>query len=131
MSPHARRGAVLVVVLLLSAAIWLLLAGVLLIARLQFEVAVATRDHAVARVQAEQLLEARRDGATWPVTAPLEEEGEDGGCTWRVTLLAHDDASAWYQAVVRYGRAQVTLDATVHRVGRPPDDAAALGLAPR
>ena len=131
MSRHARSGAVLVVVLLVSAAIWLLLAGVLLVARLQFEVAVATRDHAVARAQAERLLEARRDGVTWPVTAPLEEEGEDGGCTWRVTLLAHDDATAWYQAFVHYGRAQVTLDATVHRTGRPPDGAAALGLPPR
>ena len=130
MSPHARRGAVLVVVLLVSAAIWLLLAGVLLVARLQLEVAVATRDHAVARAQAERLLEARRDGVTWPITAPLEEEGEDGGCTWRVTLLAHDDASAWYQAFVRYGRAQVTLDATVHRAG-PVDDAALFAHPPR
>lgn len=131
MSPRARSGAVLVVVLLVSAATWLLLAGVLLITRLQFGVAVATRDHAVARAQAEWLLEARRDAQTWPVTAPDEEEGEEGGCAWRVTLLAHDDATAWYQAFVRYGRAQVTLDATVHRRPRPIDDASLLAHPPR
>ena len=132
MIPRSRsRGAVLIVVLLVSTAIWLLLTGVLLVTRLQLEVAVATRDHAVARAQAERLLEARRHDLTWPVTAPDEEEGADGGCAWRVTLLAHDDAAAWYQAFVRYGRAQVTLDATVHRTGRPPIDAAALGHPPR
>ena len=130
MSPRSQSGAVLVVVLLVSAATWLLLAGVLLITRMQFEVAVATRDHAVARTQAERLLEARRDAVTWPIAAPEEEEGEDGRCVWRVTLLAHDDASAWYQAFVRYGRAQVTLDATVHRAG-PVDDAALFAHPPR
>ena len=117
MRARALDGAVLVVVLLVSLSIWLLLAGVLLVTRLQFEVAVATRDNAVARALAEQLIEERRADAAWPpdLTA-ADEVGETGRCTWRVTLLdAIDPATTWYEAHVAYGRAQVTLDATIRR----------------
>jgi hypothetical protein len=109
---HA-SGAVLVVVLLASLAIWLLLAGVLLITRLQFEVAVAARDHAVAQALAEQLIEARRAASSWP-PEPAE-AGEIGRCTWSLALLGHDETSVRYEARVHYGRAQVVLDGTVHR----------------
>ena len=116
MRDRGANGAVLVIVLLVSLGIWLLLAGVLLITRLQFEVAVATRDHAVARALAEQLLEARRAGPTWPPDpAPVDEAGAIGRCTWRLVSLDHSDVAARYEARVAYGRAQVTLDATVHR----------------
>ena len=114
---RANAGAVLVVVLLVSLSVWLLLAGVLLVTRLQFEVAVATRDNAVARALAEQLIEERRADATWPPDSPgADDEGETGRCAWRVTLLDQSDpATTWYEAHVAYGRAQVTLDATIHR----------------
>ena len=113
---RAHAGAVLVVVLLVSLSAWLLLAGVLLVTRLQFEVAVATRDHAVARALAEQLIEERRGDPTWPSEpATADEAGEIGRCTWRVTLLDKSDDATWYETQVAYGRAQVTLDATVHR----------------
>ncbi len=116
MRGRAHDGAVLVIVLLVSLSIWLLLASVLLITRLQFEVAVATRDHAVARALAEQLIEDRRSDPTWPPDpAAADEAGESGRCTWRVTLLDQSDTGTWYEAQVAYGRAQVTLDATVHR----------------
>ena len=116
MKARADDGAVLVVVLLVSLSIWLLLAGVLLVTRLQFEVAVATRDNAVARALAEQLIEERRADATWPPDpAAAGEAGEVGRCTWRVTLLDQSETATWYEAQVAYGRAQVTLDATVHR----------------
>ena len=121
---RANAGAVLVVVLLVSLGVWLLLAGVLLVTRLQFEVAVATRDNAVARALAEQLIEERRADAAWPPDpAAADEVGETGRCTWRVTLLDPiDPATTWYEAHVAYGRAQVTLDASIHRtlVGAPP-----------
>ena len=110
-------GAVLVAVLLVSLSVWLLLAGVMLVTRLQFEVAVATRDNAIARALAEQLIEERRADHAWPPDPMTADEvGETGRCTWRVTLLDPNDAnSTWYEAHVAYGRAQVTLDATIHR----------------
>ena len=123
MRERAHDGAVLVVVLLVSLSVWVLLAGVLLATRLQFEVAVATRDHAVARALAEQLIEERRVDPTWPSEpATADEAGETGRCTWRVTLLDQSDTATWYEAQVAYGRAQVTLDATAHRplVASPP-----------
>ena len=117
MRARAHEGAVLVVVLLVSLSVWLLLAGVLLVTRLQFEVAVATRDNAVARALAEQLIEERRADTTWPPDSDVTDEvGETGRCTWRVTLLDPiDPVTTWYEAHVAYGRARVTLDATIHR----------------
>ena len=109
-------GAVLVVVLLVSLSIWLLLTGVLLITRLQLEMAVAARDHAVARAVAGQLLEERRAITGWPADPALAEaSGETDGCRWSVVLLEQDDRAARYQAEVQLGRAQVWVDATVHR----------------
>lgn len=111
------RGAILVTVLLVSVSMWALLGGALLIARLNLEVAVATRDHAVARALAEQLIEERRADASWPSNpAPAEELGETGRCAWRITLLDEGDHATWYEAHVTFGRAQVTLDATAHRL---------------
>lgn len=111
-----RRGAVLIAVLLASLAIWLLLAGLLLLTRLRYEAAVAGRDQAVARAFAHQLLERHRTEAVWPIDATdPEASGEAGACTWRVRLLEHDDDSARFEAQVEHGRAQVTLDATVRR----------------
>ena len=122
---RARDGAVLVSVLLVSLSVWLLLAGVLLVTRLQFEMAVATRDNAIARALAEQLIEERRaDPARPPDPMTSDEVGEIGRCTWRVALLeASDPSTSWYEARVAYGRAQVTLDATIHRstVGAAPE----------
>ena len=121
MRVRATGGAVLVIVLLVSLSIWLLLAGLLLITRLQLEVAVAARDHAVARAFAEQLIKERRADATWPSDPPtVEEAGETGRCAWRVTLLDQDDYATWYEAYVTFGRAQVTLDATAHRLAGSP-----------
>ena len=121
---RARYGAVLVSVLVVSLSVWLLLAGVMLVTRLQFEVAVATRDHAIARALAEQLIEERRADPAWPpVPMTADEVGETGRCTWRVALLdSRDPTTTWYEARVVYGRAQVTIDATIHRstVGAAP-----------
>lgn len=116
MTVRHRGGAVLIAVLLTSLAIWLLLAGLLLLSRLRFEAAVAGRDHAVARALAHQLLEGRRAEAVWPPdAAEAERSGEAGACTWRVRLLDHVGDSVRYEAQVQHGRAQATLDATVHR----------------
>lgn len=110
-----QRGAILVAVLLVSAAVWALLGGALLIARLNLEVAVATRDHAIARAKAEQLIEERRETTPWPPDATsLEAEGQDGGCEWQVSVLANDALAVRYEARVEYGRARVTIDATMH-----------------
>ena len=111
----ARSGAVLVAVLLVSLGIWLLLAGLLLVTRLHFEVAVASRDNAVAHALAERFIEERRSGGTWPDDADADgETGEIGRCAWSLTRLEHDDVATRYEARVAFGRAQVVLDGTVH-----------------
>jgi hypothetical protein len=116
MRARGGEGAVLVVVLLISLSIWLLLAGVLLVTRLQLEMAVAARDHALARAVAGQLLEQSRAATRWPADPALAEAaGETGGCRWSVVLLEQDDRTARYEAEVVLGRAQVRVDATVHR----------------
>ena len=131
MNGRRRRGAVLIAVLLASLAIWLLLAGLLLLTRLRYEAAVAGRDQAVARAFAHLLLERRRTDAVWPIdAADTEGSGEAGACTWRVRLLDHDDDSARFEAQVEHGRAQVTLDATVRRSLAPLPVAAPAPPAP-
>ena len=111
----ARSGAVLVAVLLVSLGIWLLLAGLLLVARLQYEVTVASRDHAVAHALAQELIEERRAGATWPDDAGEDSAaGEIGRCIWSLTRFEHDEVATRYEARVAFGRAQVVLDGTVH-----------------
>ena len=113
MTTHS--GAVLVAVLLVSLSIWLLLAGLLLVTRLQFEVAVASREHAVAHALAQQLIEERRAGATWPDDAGGDSVGgEIGRCIWSLTRFEHDEVATRYEAHVAFGRAQVVLDGTVH-----------------
>ena len=120
-----RSGAVLVAVLLASLGIWLFLAGVLLVTRLQFEVAVATRDHAVAHALAERLIEERRANATGIDDGGSDDEaGQIGRCTWSVSRLDRDATATRYEARVAFGRAQVLLDGTVHHAsGTPAGDA--------
>ena len=116
-----RPGAVLVAVLLVSLGIWLLLAGLLLVTRLQYEVAVVSRDQAVAHALAEQLIEERRAPATGIDGHGSDEEaGQIGRCTWSVTRLDGDGTATRYEARVAFGRAQVLLDGTVHHASEAP-----------
>lgn len=115
-----RTAAVLVVVLLASAAVWTLLTAFLLAIRLQLEVGVAARDQRLARVAAHTVIERLRDRDWWsgePLTA-AEREGDTPACVWRVNELGLDAHSAWYQVDITLGRSRVSVDATAHRA--PP-----------
>jgi hypothetical protein len=113
----ARGGLVLVSVLLVSALIWALLAGLLLTVRLQHEVAIAARDHLVAREAAERLLDSARSHDWWGAAPPPASggAGPDGTCTWSLDVLAVASDRAWYAAEVGYRRATVRIDATAFR----------------
>ena len=117
MTGSARRGFVLVTVLLVSAAVWVLLAGLLVALRLQLAVAVAARDHRVAHHAAVHLVEAARAHPWWD-SGPLPTAAggsDDGTCAWTLSVLDVSSEHAWYEAEVRYGRSVVRLDATAHR----------------
>jgi len=113
----ARGGLVLVSVLLVSALIWALLAGLLLTVRLHHEVAVAARDHLVAREATAWLLDSARSHDWWGAAPPPvgSGAGPDGTCTWSLDVLAVASGHAWYIAEVDYGRATVRIDATAFR----------------
>ena len=112
-----RSGFVLVTVLLVSAAIWTLLAGLLLAVRMQHLVAVTARDHRVARQAALLPVDAARGRDWWGAAPPEASSGGavDGTCTWTLGLLERSSERARYAAEVRFGRATVALDATAHR----------------
>lgn len=112
----ARTGLVLVSVLLVAALVWAVLAGLLVIVRLQFEVAVAARDHAVARSAAENLIESARSHDWWAADLPaVTWTSSDGQCLWSFEPLEVADDHAWYAVEVVVGRASVRIDATAHR----------------
>ncbi len=117
MTGNPRLGFVLVTVLLVSAAVWVLLAGLLVALQFQLAVATAARDHRVAHYVAVQLVEAARSHGWWsPVPPPTwTGGGDDGTCTWTMSVLDVSDERAWYEAEVRFGRSTIRLDATVHR----------------
>ena len=117
MTVPARRGFVLVTVLLVSAAVWVMLAGLLVALRLQLAVAVAARDQSVAHHAAVQLVEAARSHPWWdPGPRPTSSGGsDDGTCVWTLSAIDVSDERAWYEAEVRFGRSSVRLDATAHR----------------
>jgi len=113
----ARRGLILVSVLLVAVVIWALLAGLLVTVRLQHEVAVAARDHAVAREAAAWLLASARSHDWWGGVPPPPGSGagDDGTCAWSLDVLDVASDHAWYAAEVGYGRATVRIDATAFR----------------
>ena len=117
MTADARRGFVLVTVLLVSSVVWVLLAGLLVSLRFQLAVATAVRDHQVAHHAAVHLVEAARLRAWWSDVprSMATGGGEDGTCTWMLSVIDVSDDRAWYEAEVRYGRSTVRLDATEHR----------------
>ena len=110
-------GAVLVIVLLLSAAVWTLLAALLLTLRLQHEVMVAAIDQRLARTAASAIVEGFREYDWWTIDPLAREKATGGGssCTWEVTPITVQPNAALYDVEVRLGRARVTLDATAHR----------------
>lgn len=112
-----RSGLVLVSVLLVSALVWAVLAGLLVVVRLQHEVAVAARDHRVARVAALTLLASARSHDWWGGGSPQRSSGtgHDGTCTWSLDVIDVASDRAWYAAEVWYGRATVRIDATAYR----------------
>ncbi|TVR91679.1 MAG: hypothetical protein EA416_09020 [Trueperaceae bacterium] len=112
-----RHGVVLVSALIVSALIWALLAGLLVTVRLQHEVAIAARDHAVAREAAAWLLADARAHDWWGgAPLPAASGGDaDGTCTWSLDVLDVAIDHAWYAAEVGYGRATVRIDATAYR----------------
>ena len=112
-----RRGLVLVTLLLSSAVIWTVLAGLLLLVRLQYEVALVARDQRVAREAATWLVESVRAHDWWG-GSPLPASsgaGEGGMCTWMLEALDVSLDHAWYAAEVTFGRTTVRLDATARR----------------
>lgn len=114
----ARRGGiVLVTVLLVSLAMWLLLAGLLVTLRLQLQLAVAASDQRIAREAALTLVERARAHDWWGGAEPPTDSGGagDGLCVWTLGVDALDDERARYAAEVRYGRATVRVDATAQR----------------
>lgn len=115
---NQRAGFVLVTVLLVSAAIWTVLAGLLVAVRLQHLVAVAARDQRVAHQAALRLVEAARGHDWWGPEAPLASSGAGpaGTCVWTLELVETSTDRARYAAEVRYGRATVVLDATAYRL---------------
>lgn len=118
-----RDGAVLVTVLLLSVVTWLALSASLIALRLQYEVAVAARDHGRASIVALRIIDTFRARDWW--ASPLTDDEVEGGtvtCTWSVAELDRDEHAVRFEVSVTIGRAQVTLDATVHRSSRPMDD---------
>ena len=117
-----RTGAVLVTVLLLSTVTWLALAASLLALRLQYEVAVAARDHGRASSAALHLIETLRAWDWWSGAA-LPDDVQAGGsptCSWSVSEHERDALTARYGVAVTLGRAHVTLDATAHRPAAQP-----------
>ena len=118
MTGSARGGYVLIAVLLVSTAVWVMLAGVLLALRLQLAVAVAAHDQRVAHHAAVHLIEAARSHAWWNQVPPPASSGgsDDDSCVWTLSILELSRERAWYEASVRYGRSTVRLDATAHRV---------------
>ena len=113
-----RSGVVLVTVLLVSAAIWVILAGLLLTVRLRHEVAVAAlhnvRAHALALHVAQEA-----DGHDW-WSQDQDDYGEHlrgsvGPCTWDVQLLRQTPSITHYEVLASYGRAQVRVDGSAIR----------------
>lgn len=115
MTPRSAHGIALVAVLLVSSAVWLLLASLLVTVRLQLLVAVAARDHRLAADAALVLVERAREHDWWAGGAPPVESGGGGTCAWTLTVDGVDDERARYAAEVRFGRASVRIDATAHR----------------
>ena len=113
----ASGGFVLVSVLLVSTLIWTLLVGLLVTVRLQHEVAVAARDHGVARAAAYHLLASARSHDWWGGGPPPTSSGsgEDGTCSWSLDVVDVASDHAWYAAEVGYGRATVRIDGTAFR----------------
>ena len=115
-SPRSRHGVLLVNALLVSAAIWALLVGLLVTVRLQHEIAIAARDNRVAR-EAARILLSRLRAHDWWGGAPLSAEtgtGADGTCEWSLDVIDVTGEYAWFAAEVTFGRATVRIDGTAY-----------------
>lgn len=110
-------GIVLVTVVLVSAVVWVLFAGLLVAVRLHYDVSVAALDNARARTVA---LHAARyaDAHDWwshdfrDGTLP---SGTSGACTWDVRRVGQTPQVTQYTVSASYGRAQVTIEGTARR----------------
>lgn len=112
-----RRGAVLVAVLLLCAAVWVAIAGTLLAVRLRHDVAVAALHHARARMVAMTMAE-RADAHDWWLDATgagLPPAGVAGPCAWDVRQVAQTPSATRYAVRATYGRAEVVVEGTAVR----------------
>lgn len=111
---RSRYGALLVTVLLFSAAVWVLVAGALIMVRLRHDVAVAALHHARARVVALHAAE-RADAFDWWAEGTPEPSGASGSCVWDVTQLAQTPRATRYEVRATYLRAQVIVEGTALR----------------
>lgn len=113
-SHGSRCGAVLVTVLLLSAAVWVLIAGTVVTVRLRHDLAVAALHNARARVVALTMAE-RADAYDWWFDAAGEHIpaiGTVGHCAWTVRQVQQTSAATHYSVRASYGRAEVVVEGT-------------------
>ena len=114
---RARGGAVLVTVLLFSAAVWVMIAGTVLAVRLRHDVAVAALHNVRARAVAMTMAE-RADAYDWwsDTTGDLlPASGAAGQCEWDVRPVAQTPTATRYSVRATYGRAEVVLEGTAVR----------------
>ena len=118
MTPYrARGGAVLVTVLLFSAAVWVLIAGTVVTVRMRHDVAVAALHHARARVVAMTMAERADAHDWWNDTSGdlIPASGASGQCEWDVFPLEQSPTATRYSVRATYGRAEVILEGTAVR----------------
>jgi hypothetical protein len=108
-------GSVLVATLLTCLALWALLGAVLLLATVQYRVALATRDHAVAASVLQEQLDLMR---SWPASDwPAAGDGAAGAraeCAWSYRVLEGGPRLLRVRITATVGRAVLTRDATLH-----------------
>ena len=114
---RARCGAVLVTILLVSAVVWVLIAGTVFLVMLRHDVAVAALHHARARVVAMTMAE-RADAHDWWFDAAgevLPASGAVGQCAWEVRQVDQTPTATRYLVRATYGRAEVVVEGTAVR----------------
>ena len=112
-----RVGAILVTVLLVTAVVWVFLAGLFLTVRLRHDVAVAALHAVRSRSVAMHVARLANAHDWWSIES---EDGvlrnvADGICTWEVRRLDQSSTVTRYEVLASYGEAQVIVEGTALR----------------
>jgi len=113
------RGAALAIVLVASAAVWAMLAGLLASAVALHRVALRTQERAVAeRVTTDLLAAWRADATAWPEAgAPVTHAR--GACSVQVDVVARDTERLRVAVTAKVGATLRRTTATIHAAGSP------------